>query len=258
MHGTKKVGLQLFSVRDEYQNDLAGTLERVARMGYDGVEFFGPFPRPADELRRLLEGIGLEAAGYHILLPALEGDALRETIAYMTELRTTHVVLAVIPEARRSSKRDWLEAARLLGAAAAEFERHGLSLGYHNHRMEFEPVEGELPFDLLFTNLPAAVTMQLDCGHALRAGTDPAALLRKYPGRSRTIHIRDWSRTNESALVGEGEVNWPEVLRLCRDTANTEWYVIEQGDAEIPPFEAVERDLRNLEALFDRTEAGYR
>jgi sugar phosphate isomerase/epimerase len=256
MHGTKKVGLQLFSVRTEYQSDLAGTLERVARMGYDGVEFFGAFPRPADELRRLLEGIGLEAAGYHVLLPALEGDALRETIAYMTELRTKHVTLAVVPEARRQTKQDWLDAATLLRAAADEFARNGLTLGYHNHRMEFEPVEGELPFDLLFENLPPSVTMQLDCGHALRAGADPASLLRKYPGRSRTIHIRDWSRTNESALVGEGEVNWVEVLRLCRETADTEWYIVEQGDAGIPPFEAAEKDLRNLEVLFDRAAGG--
>jgi sugar phosphate isomerase/epimerase len=244
-----KIGLQLFSVRDEIARDLPGTLQRAARMGYGGVELFGPQERGAAEIRRLLDAAGLDAVGSHVLLPDLEGGRLERTLDFQAELGARHLTLAVLPEGRRETRAHWMEAARILNAAAGKAAARGLRLAYHNHRMEFAPLDGDLAFDILFRALSPEVGMQLDLGHALRGGGDPAALLRRYPGRARTVHVRDWSAKDDRVLVGEGDVPWAEVLPLCAGTGNTEWLIVEQGEARCAPLEAAERSLAALKRL---------
>ncbi len=252
MNTRKPIGLQLFSVRKEVQEDLPGTLKEVARMGYDGVEFFGRYPHSPEEIRAMLQECGLQAPGYHVLLPWLEGEALGETIDMLKGIGVRYAVIAVLPEERRKTRQDWIDVAELMNGVSKKLAEHSIKLGYHNHRMEFERVDGELPFDLLFGNLDESVFMELDVGHALRGDADPASLIRKYPGRLDIVHVREYASENEKALVGEGEVDWADLLSLCDREGKTEWYVIEQSASECPPLEAAERCLRNLEGILEK------
>ncbi|NIM05872.1 MAG: hypothetical protein GTN65_09695 [Armatimonadetes bacterium] len=124
-----------------------------------------------------------------------------------------------------------------------------MNTGYHNHFDEFKVVEGELPWDIIFSNAKSEVVMQFDTGNALQAGADAAPFLEKYPGRALTVHLKEYSKTNDEALIGEGDVPWQEVFRLCESMAGTQWYIVEQERYAYSSLKCAERNLRALREM---------
>ena len=248
MMGRIPIALQLYSVREDCAKDLPRTLEAVAKMGYEGVEFAGYYGWKAEDLKKLLDDLGLKVAGTHIGLNTLLGDEYERTVEFNKILGNKYLVVPGLPPERRSSKEAWIETAKLMDEIAAKLKEEGMKLGYHNHAVEFQPIDGEIPWDIFFTTAKE-VFMQLDIGNAMHGGADPIPYLRKYPGRSLTIHLKEYSSTNPKALIGEGEVNWKEVFELCETVGGTEWYIVEQESYAYPPLECVERCLKNLKAM---------
>ena len=91
--------------------------------------------------------------------------------------------------------------------------------------------------------------MQLDTGNALVGGGDPVETLERYPGRALTVHLKEYSATDDKALIGEGEVRWDDVFGLCETTGGTKWYIVEQETYAYPPLKCVDLCLRNLRAM---------
>lgn len=91
--------------------------------------------------------------------------------------------------------------------------------------------------------------MQLDTGNALVGGAEPAPILKRYPGRALTVHLKEHSATNDKALIGEGDVDWPLIFDLCENVGGTEWYIVEQETYPVPPLEAVRNCLENLRKM---------
>ena len=91
--------------------------------------------------------------------------------------------------------------------------------------------------------------MQLDTGNAMHGGADALSILKRFPGRATTIHLKEFSKDNDQALVGEGDVPWNEVFRLCDNEQGTEWYIVEQETYAYPPVKCVELCLRNLREM---------
>ncbi|HZO88257.1 MAG TPA: sugar phosphate isomerase/epimerase [Chthonomonadaceae bacterium] len=243
------IGLQLYSVREDCARDLPGVLEAVARMGYDGVEFAGYYGRNAQELRKLLDDNGLKCCGTHIGLDTLLGDALPATVEFNQTLGNRFLIVPGLAENRRNSPAAWRETARLMNEIAERLEPHGMRTGYHNHHIEFQPMEGELPWDIFFGNTRPEVVMQFDVGNALHGGAQAAPFLKRYPGRAATVHVKEYSATNENALIGEGDVDWNEIFNLCETIGGTEWYIVEQESYAYPPLECVDRCLQNLRKM---------
>jgi sugar phosphate isomerase/epimerase len=243
------IALQLYSVREDCERDLPGTLEAVARMGYEGVEFAGYYGRSAQELRAMLDGLGLAVAGTHIGLDTLLDDRLVKTAEFNRTLGNRFLILPDLPTERRDSRAAWLETAKLINEIAARLAEHDMVVGYHNHHVEFIPMDGELPWDTLFGNTREDVVMQLDIGNAFRGGVEPTALLERYPGRAVTVHLKEYSQVNPESLIGEGEVRWDDVFRLCETIGGTAWYIVEQESYAYPPLECVERCLRALRSM---------
>lgn len=108
-----------------------------------------------------------------------------------------------------------------------------------------------MPWETLFNNADEAVTMQLDLGNAMHGGGDPIKYLNMYPGRSRTIHLKEWTADDEGAIIGQGVVPWKQVFDLCERTGNTEWYIVEnEGDpAKMPAMERVKACIDALKAM---------
>lgn len=243
------IALQLYSVRQLCAQDLPGTLAAVAKMGYVGVEFAGYHGRSAQELKKLLDDNGLKVAGTHIGIDTLLGDQLERTIEFNRIIGNKFLIVPGLPEERRNSRAAWLETARLMNEAAERAAPHGMRVGYHNHWVEFQPLEGELPWDTFFSNTRPEVVMQLDTGNALHGGADPIPFLRKYPGRAATVHLKEYSASNKKALIGEGDVRWDEFFSLCESIGGTEWYIVEQETYAYPPLECVHRCLQNLRRM---------
>jgi sugar phosphate isomerase/epimerase len=246
------VALQLYSVREDCARDLPGTLEAVAEMGYDGVEFAGYHGRGAEELREMLDGLGLEAAGTHVGIDTLLGKELERSIEFNRVLRNQFLIVPSLPSEMRASKASWLKAAMLLNGVAKRLRREGMRVGYHNHMVEFERIGGEWPWDTVFGATNPDVVMQVDTGNAMRGGVSPddvLDLIRRYPGRAATVHLKEFSPANEKALIGEGEVKWREFFALCKSIGGTKWYIVEQEGYPFSPLESVKRCRENLREL---------
>jgi sugar phosphate isomerase/epimerase len=121
--------------------------------------------------------------------------------------------------------------------------------GYHNHWIEFKELEGELPWDTFFGNTDKDVIMQFDTGNALHGGADTAPFIERYPGRALSVHLKEYSASNPTALIGEGDVPWATVLDLCERVGGTKWYVIEQESYAYPPMQCIDMCLQNLRKM---------
>ncbi len=250
------IAVQLYSIRHDLERDLRGTLQAVAEMGYEGVEFFGFPNHPAGELRGLLDECGLACAGWHIPFDLVQDDKLDETIAFHKELGNKYLIVPGIPEELRQSRADWLKLAEFFNNLSDKLAEHGMVTGYHNHHVEFEELDGERPWDTFFQNTKESVVMQLDIGNAMMGGAEAVPILEKYPGRATTIHLKPYSWTAGKddphagfrPIIGEDEVQWHEVFKLC-EAGGTEWYIVEYESDAYPPLEAVAKCLDALKRL---------
>lgn len=243
------IGLQLYSVRNDCRDrGLATVLQEVAAMGYDGVEFAGFYDLSAGEIRKILDDLGLLCCGSHTPLPHLLEGRWEETVDFNRELGNRFLIVPGLPEECRVGLDGWRRTASLFNDLAEKLVPEGMLTGYHNHMIEFTPVEGAVPWEVLFDNTRNEVVMQLDTGNAMAGGADPLPYIRRYPGRSVTIHLKEHS-SDKNALIGEGETDWPEVFRLCREHGGTEWHIVEQETYKFPPMECVRLCLENLRAM---------
>ena len=242
------LGLQLYSVRNDCGKDLPGVLEAVGKMGYEGVEFAGYYGRTAAHLRKLLLDNGLKCCGTHTHLNTLTGDALNGTVEFNKTLGNKFLIVPGLPGANRASAQALIDTGKLFTELAAKVKDQGMRVGYHAHGGDFKKFDGKTGWDLIFGNAAADVVMQLDIGNCIGGGGDPIAMLEKYPGRSATIHLKEHGG-KRGAAVGEGDVDWKTVFRICETTGGTEWYVVEQESYDCPPLESVRRCIENLRKM---------
>lgn len=243
------IGLQLYSVRRECEKDLQGTISAVAKVGYKGVEFAGYYGRDAKTLRKLLDDNGLVCCGTHTALHTLLGDNLQKTIEFNKILGNKFLIVPSLPEKYRKTKQAWQQTADLFNELAEKVKPHGMRVGYHNHSEEFKPLEGELPWDIFFSRVSKDVVMQFDTGNAMMGGGEPVIFLKKYPGRTATIHIKPYSKKDPKLLFGEDDLPWKEIFELCETIAGTEYYIVEYEVNAYPPLEAIERCYQALKKL---------
>jgi sugar phosphate isomerase/epimerase len=237
------IALQLYSVRDDCARDLPGTLEAVADMGYEGVEFAGYHGRSAQEMKQMLKKLGLKVAGTHTGMNTLLGEELEKTVEYNRILGNKYLIC---PWLQPAGKQGWLDAAKQFTDIAAKIKPHRMRTGYHNHAHDFQPMDGSTAWDILFSNTPKEVMMQLDLGNAMHGGADPVPYIEKYPKRSETIHLKEFSKTNPKAILGEGDVPWQKVFELCETVGGTKWYIVEYEVPGLPPLECVAKCLKSL------------
>ena len=247
---TPSVALMLYTVRDILGKDWAGTLKRVAEMGYKVVELAAAMPPAAGEMKTLLDDAGLEACGVHAPLPRLE-SSLPEWIDFGRTVGLKELVCASMPEDRRKTKEDWLKAAELLDGIGARCRAEGLGFSYHNHNFEFEEFDGQYGLDILYGNTdPENVHAQIDTYWVQYAGKDPAEYIRKYAGRQRILHVKDMADDAERSFaeVGSGILDWPAIHRAAQD-AGVEFYSVEEDRCPRDPMECAATSLRFLRKL---------
>lgn len=244
-----EIGLQLYSVRDACEKDFDGVIRAVAKMGYSGVEFAGYYGRSAKHLKDLLKETKLKSYGAHVPLNDLLGDQLAKTIEFHKELGNKFICVPWLPRERLNSKAKILETAQLFNDIAVELKKHGMLLGFHNHAMEFESVEGEVIWDTFFSNTSKDVLIQFDTGNSMSAGVQAAPYLAKHPGRLYSTHVKDFSKTNSNALLGDGEVDWKEVLKVYKSKIGPKVFIIEQEVYPFPSLECAEKNLRTFEKM---------
>jgi sugar phosphate isomerase/epimerase len=239
------VGLELYSLRNECKTDLPGMLTAVAKIGYQGVEFAGYHGRSAAELRKMLDDNGLIACGTHTPFETIKDDKLKATIEFNRTIGNKFVIVPWMNETQ--SKQEWLDRAKLCNEVADTLKPEGMSVGYHAHAHDFKKVGDTSAWDLFFGSTRPEVIMQLDTSNCREGGADPVEVLKKYPGRARSIHIKSHGAGPE-AVVGEGDIDWPAVFAFCEGKGRTEWYVVEHETSK-NPLDAVKRSYEALKGM---------
>lgn len=243
------IGVQLYSVREDCARDLPGTLKAIAEMGYSGVDFAGYYDHSAGELRQMLDDLGLKCCGTHIPLDKLLGDALPATAEFNLTLGNKYLVIPWLAEQYRDSPGAWKKTAELFSQIADRLEPYNLLVGYHNHTVEFEMMDGKSGFDWFYENTGPTVIMQMDTGNALHGGGDPVDYLKRYADQATTVHLKEFSPTNPDALIGEGDIDWDGIFNICDNSGKTDWYIVEQESYPYKPLETIKRCLEALRKM---------
>lgn len=240
------VGLELYSVRDDLQKDLMGTVRSVAGMGYKCVEFYAPYfawtSDYAHQVRAELDDLNLRCHSTHNGPDSFTAEGIGRAIELNNILGARYVVMADPGEV--SGLDGWNRVAETLNQANARFKDHGLHAGYHNHDAEWKPIAGRKPIELLAANTDSSVMLQLDVGTCLQAGSDPVAWVKSNPGRIRSMHLKDWSpKEGYSVLFGEGVTPWKQLLAAAESVGSVEYYLIEQEGSRFSELETAQRCL---------------
>ncbi len=252
------IGLQLYSVRADCAKDFDGTLAKVAEMGFEGVEFAGyhSYAGNAEGLRKKLDQLKLKAEGAHLGAGNFAPEKLKQTVAFHKTLGCKFLILP--GDGRYTHPEKSKEYAKWITDLAAALKADGMYTGHHNHTKEFEKAPGEVDktyFDLFAERTSKDVIIQQDCGWTVMAGLDPIAMMKKYPGRMRTTHIKPKlpknSPAGKKALIGQDVTDWKAVVQACGDIGGTEWLVLEQEDYPdgMSPLEATKASLAGLKKL---------
>jgi sugar phosphate isomerase/epimerase len=240
------IGLELYSVRDGLKKDLDASLSGVAKMGYECVEFFSPYldwtPDYAKKVRAQLDTLGLKCYSTHNGTPALETAGLGKAIELNKILGAKYIVLAHPGEVTTLDQ--WKHVAELLNQANHQMKSSGLHAGYHNHDVEWKPVDGQKPMELLAHSTDKSVMLQLDVGTCVETGNDPVAWIESNPGRIRSLHLKDWSPDKGyKVLFGEGVAPWKKIFAAAEAKGGVEYYLIEQEGSQYPEMETADRCL---------------
>ena len=245
----RRIGVQLYTVRSLAQRDLAGTLERIAGIGYRDVEFAGYYGKSPAEIRELLARYNLGSPSSHIPIASLRGDWKKA----LDEAKTIGHEFVTIPwlgEADRASVDSWKRVAELFNRGGADARAAGLRFAYHNHDFEFRRIGDVVPFDLLLAETdPALVSFQMDIYWLVRAGQDPLAYLARHPGRFTMVHAKDSAGPPAHRMVdvGAGTIDFGTVLP--RAVAAGVKHVFVEHDQPADPMASIAASYQHLANL---------
>ncbi|MBC1454854.1 sugar phosphate isomerase/epimerase [Listeria welshimeri] len=236
-----KIALQLWSVKEACEDDFFGTLEKVAEMGYDGVEFAGYYGKSPSEIKTKLAELGLEVAGSHISKEMLEAE-LEDVIVFERELGNKFIIC---PYADFETKQEWLSFAEKLREIAKTIQQAGMQFGYHNHAHELEKVDDAIILENLLGNVPEMIA-ELDTYWIEYAGVGVIPFIEKYRNRVPLVHIKDKSKTSkESTIIGEGILDISGYVKTAI-ASGTKWLIIEQEAFEEDPLTSVAKGYTYL------------
>ncbi|PZE22272.1 sugar phosphate isomerase/epimerase family protein [Paenibacillus xerothermodurans] len=240
------VALQPYTIRDELSQDYLGSLEKVAAIGYRGIELGPPEDMSVPELKAHLDRLGLQVISSHASLDALTNQ-LDALIDYLQQVGGTYAAHS----SRFESKQQVLDSAAAFNRIGERCREHGIQFLYHNHNWEFVKFDGAYALDILLRETdPDLVKMELDTYWVKRGGEDPAEYLRKLCNRCPLLHIKDMEPGEEQffAEIGEGVLDFNGIFQAAEE-AGTEWLVVEQDRCRRPAFESIAISYNNLHAL---------
>ena len=263
----KLIGVQLYSVRDEMKRDPQSTLNALAEMGYKYVEHANYIDRKfygweAKEFKKRLDDLGMKMPSGHTVMGKKhwdEGkneftDLWKYTVDDAAILGQELVISPSIDMAIRKDKNLLLKYMDIFNKSGELCQKSGMRFGYHNHDFEFsEKLEGELLYDIMLNNTdPTLVTQQLDIGNMINGGGVPAEVMKKFPGRFVSMHVKDEVPSSaghekfESTVLGKGsgQIDVKALVKLGDKEGGTKHFIIEQESYQgLKPLDCMKEDL---------------
>ena len=244
------VGVQLYSVRNEMLADAAGTLKKLAKIGYIQIEsaksakgnYYGLKPK---EISKITKDLGITLRSGHV---GIDKD-WQQSIDDAAEAGQEYLICSSMPS-RGQTVSNYEKVADAFSKAAAECKKSGLIFGYHNHDYEFEKDNGKVLYDILLEKTdPALVTMELDLGWVVVTGNDPAHYFEKFPGRFPLWHLKDMDVAKKhSTEFGKGQLDITGMLKSAGKSGMKHFFV-EQEEYTNTAFESLQQDYDYLMKL---------
>lgn len=225
-----KFGLQLWSVREDMNENLLDTIRNVAAMGYSGVQFAGFGTHTAEAVKEVMDEVNITAMGAHVQLDDLMKD-FDGTVAYHKTIGNEDVIIPHLPEDMRGTPENYKKTALLLNRLGEDLSDKGLTLGYHNHDFEFDEYNGKTGLDIMFEHTDKDyLKMELDCFWASYTYNDPIMLLDKYGDRCVSLHIKDLKIEDEipvSTELGTGTLPLLSYMQKGKELG-VKYFIVEQ------------------------------
>ncbi len=261
-------GIQLYSIRDDMKKDPLGTLKLLAEMGYTNVEhanyanrkFYG---YSVSEFNKILNDLGMKMPSGHTVLGKGHWDESKKdfsddwkyTVEDAAAAGQQYVISPWLDQSLRENYDDLKRYMDVFNKCGELCNKSGMKFGYHNHDFEFsQKLNSETVYDIILTNTdPDLVTQQLDIGNLYNGGANAIEVLKQYPGRFESMHVKDEIASEgsdgkyESTILGEGIVNVKEVLDFAKKSGGTRHFIIEQESYQgLTPMQCVKQDLENM------------
>ncbi|MDD2214707.1 MAG: sugar phosphate isomerase/epimerase [Oscillospiraceae bacterium] len=267
------LGIQIYNLRQEAEQDFAGTMQAVARMGWDFVELAGLYGLPAAEVSRILAANGLKARSAHVPFAEMKADLAQVIRDYQT-IGCDYIAIPYLPDDLRPLTPGYQTVLDYIPVIAQAVNQAGMKLLYHNHDFEFVRLpDGRYALDSLYAAFsPRQLQMEGDTCWFRVAGVDPAAYLRQYSGRVPLVHLKDFYKEGQASNMyeligtkvsrqadktghfefrplGQGQQDFPAILAAA-EAAGSQALIYEQDQCyQLPPLEAARQSLAYLHSL---------
>ena len=253
----RPIGLQLYTLRSEMAKDPSGTLKKVADLGFGEVENFGYngkfFGMDAPAYKALLSSLGLApVSGHYMWGGAMENPAMGsirngwdKAVEDAATLGQQYMVLAFLFPNERKTLDQYKKVAEDLNKAGETCRKAGIQMCYHNHDFEFQPIDGQMPFDILMKETdPKLLKIELDLYWAVRANQAPVDLFKKYQGRVALWHVKDMDKTEKKSFteVGNGVIDFNAIFKAHKASGMKHFFV-EQDQCPGSPFDSISQSI---------------
>jgi sugar phosphate isomerase/epimerase len=249
-------GVQLYSVRQEAEQDLPAVLAAVRKIGYTEVEtYWDIYGHPAAELRRMIADHGLRVPSGHF-----NYDGLESKIDYAKALGVEYVICPMLPQGMWFSLDGYKRAADQFNIWGEKVRKAGMQFGFHNHNYEFRRFGDTTGFEALMKSCdPKVVCIEMDCYWIAQAGADPRRMFQEYGNRIKLLHLKDRkagfpvTQVKDDAAehfseVGAGTIHWKEILAAAKRNGVRHMFV-ERDSGDLPAMESLRISYQNLQKM---------
>lgn len=243
-----KIGIQLYTLREQLNDNFHECLKELAAMGYEGVEFAGMYGgQTPEQLAKELNEIGLSVCGMHLPVAAIM-DPSSDAYRYAKALNCKYLVTSLAGDFIDNFE-EVVRNCRQAGQVAAE---QGMCFAYHNHAQEFQKIDDRCALDLFYEQISAKlVKAELDTYWIKKGGKDPVAYLKKYAERLPLIHIKDMNKSDGSfAAVGTGSIDLQGVVEVAFNSV-AEWLIYEQDICPSDPLECARISINSIKSAIN-------
>lgn len=249
-----RIAAQLYTLR-EYLNtpeEIYQSLTRVKEAGYKAVQVSGMGAVSPQKLKEITDELQLEICATHVSFDRLEND-IEALIAEHKLWNCRYVGLGAMPERYKNSKKGYQEFAKKASRIGRELNKNNLQFIYHNHNFELVRFGDLTGLDILFQESdPEVFDFELDTYWLQAGGSDPVYWIRKMKERMKVVHFKDMVMDPKKgaimAEVGEGNLNWPEIIKACEDIG-VKWCAVEQDICQRSPFKSLKISYDNLQDM---------